>query len=70
MIIAVKSGKTKVIAGRRSLYEQIFGVVKYFGYIAYIAAHAGRFEADTIKTTNRQHQRPLIWLFFPLSCPI
>jgi hypothetical protein len=52
MIIAVKSRKIRVMGGRRSLYEQICGVVKYFGYIVYISAYAGRFEADTIKTTS------------------
>ena len=52
MIITVKSRKIRVMGRRRSLYEQIFGIVKYFDYIVYIPAYAGRFEADAIKTTS------------------
>jgi hypothetical protein len=52
MIITVKSRKIRVMGGRRSLYEQICGVVKYFGYIVHIMAHEGRFKADTTKTTS------------------
>ena len=64
MIITVKMGKIRVMAGGRSLYEQIIGTVKYFGHIVYITVPAGRFEADTIKTTERKHQTPLTLLFF------
>ena len=52
MTITVELGKIRVMGGRRSLYEQIFGIVKYFGYIVHISAYADRLEADTIKATS------------------